>query len=355
MPDGSCATGVDPDGWTVLTSRRHFSASAGGNLNVTTGSNAIAITSGAITDNGGAVTLVKSGTGGNLTLTAANSYAGGTVLNAGTISIPADASLGGATGGLTVSGSGTLQVTAAVTVGATRGITLANGAILTLDNVANAVTIGGGAGGDISGTGGIAYIGTTGNLTLSGANTFTGVVNVNPGGVGNLIANNAAALGNGNNAVNLTATAARGGLQLNNNLTVGSTSGGGATGGGIILQANALTVGGNNENTTYAGIITSRGTPATSLIKTGTGVLTLTGANTFTGGIRMVRWSASPGRTPLPARSRSVLRPPFPPTTRARSISPAPSPSPARASGSRSAAPGPARSRAASRPASADP
>jgi autotransporter-associated beta strand protein len=73
-------------------------------------------------------------------------------------------------------------------------------------------------------------------------------------------------------------------------LSAGSLAGAG----NYYLGANQLTVGGNNLNTTVSGVISDCGptghecgnSPAAggSLIKVGTGTLTLTGANTYTGG-----------------------------------------------------------------------
>ena len=60
------------------------------------------------------------------------------------------------------------------------------------------------------------------------------------------------------------------------NLTAGSIEGAGV----YFLGSNALTVGGNNLSTTVSGIIDG---PGGSLIKTGTGILTLSGTNTYTG------------------------------------------------------------------------
>jgi autotransporter-associated beta strand protein len=60
--------------------------------------------------------------------------------------------------------------------------------------------------------------------------------------------------------------------------TVGSLEGDGL----VLLGANALTIGSNNLSTTFSGVISDNGLG--SLIKTGNGKLTLSGANTYTGG-----------------------------------------------------------------------
>jgi autotransporter-associated beta strand protein len=58
-------------------------------------------------------------------------------------------------------------------------------------------------------------------------------------------------------------------------VTIGSLAGQGS----VLLGPNTLTIGSNNQSTTFAGVIQDNG----SLTKTGTGTLTLTGANTYTG------------------------------------------------------------------------
>ena len=62
--------------------------------------------------------------------------------------------------------------------------------------------------------------------------------------------------------------------------SIGSLAGGGASGGNVNLNANTLTVGALNTDTAYAGAISGTGG---GLTKSGTGKLTLTGTNTYTG------------------------------------------------------------------------
>ena len=246
----------------------------GGNLFITTGNNAITFASGAITDNSGNVTLVKSGTGGTLTLTAANSYSGGTVINAGTISIPANASLGNVAGGLTFNSSGGLTFSATTTLGTSgtptnRAIALNNGAIAAITNGAFSSSVLG----NISGTGGVNY--TAGTLLTIGqsgsTSTYTGPTILTSGALKSGVAD---AYGS-NSAVTITA----GSIDITSfNTAIGSLSGAGS----VTMGAATLTIGGNNESTSYTGVL---GTASTAgvLTKTGTGVLTLTGTNIYTG------------------------------------------------------------------------
>ncbi|MBX9861063.1 MAG: autotransporter-associated beta strand repeat-containing protein, partial [Sphingomonas sp.] len=115
-----------------------------------------------------------------------------------------------------------------------------------------------------------------GTLTLSGTNTYTGATLV---ATGTLRAGSTSAFGS-NSATNLGGT---GFLDLGGfSNAVGSLTGAGTVtnSGG---SAATLTAGGNNTSTTFSGVIQD-GASATALTKTGTGTLTLTGINTFTGG-----------------------------------------------------------------------
>ena len=89
-----------------------------------------------------------------------------------------------------------------------------------------------------------------------------------------------------NNAGGVVDFSASDGPGHDSKLSVGSLSGAG----GFSLGANQLTVGGNNASTTVSGAISDctscavSGATGGSLRKTGTGTLTLSGANSYTGG-----------------------------------------------------------------------
>ena len=131
---------------------------------------------GSIIGDNGSSSLTKSGAR-VLTLTnTANTYAGGTFLNEGTLNIAAGGSLGAATGALTFGGSATLQAGAATVNLGARPITLSSGQNASFDTNGNAML----SSGVISGSGNLIK-GGAGTLTLSGANTYTGQTNAQRG------------------------------------------------------------------------------------------------------------------------------------------------------------------------------
>jgi fibronectin-binding autotransporter adhesin len=212
----------------------------------------------------GTGSLTKSGTG-TLTLSGANTYSGGTTVTNGTLTQ-------GAAGGFVANGSytvngGTLSLNNInFTSGAfsgTGGFVNLGTATLTVDQSTNTSYTGG-----IFGTGSLVKSGT-GSLTLSGENTYSGDTTVT---AGTLVRGSALAF-----SANRNWTVNGGTLSLNNlALTMSSLAGSGGT---VSLGTAALTVN-QSANTSYAGAITG----TSSLTKSGAGTLTLTGANTYSGG-----------------------------------------------------------------------
>lgn len=190
-------------------------------------------TAGGVISGTGALVKIGSGT---LTLSGTNTYSGGTTVNAGTLRGSATSLQGNIT----------------------------NHAAVVFDQA-----VLGTFGGVISGTGSLTKDGV-GALTLTNANTYTGATNL----IGGTLALGAVNALSDTTAVSVAAGAT---LQLAAaDETVGSIAGAGS----IALGGHTLTTGGTGASTEFAGVISGAG----GLVKTGTGTLTLSGANTYSGG-----------------------------------------------------------------------
>ncbi len=144
--NGGGAASVNFNGGTVKAGQNQgnfFNGFTPGMSEVQTGglifhSNGFTATANNIFDGPGGITKIGNGT---LALTAANTYAGGTVINTGTLNINADAALGAAAAGVAVNNNSILQAAAnltsnrSVTLGTGGGTIDTNGHIITLDTL----------------------------------------------------------------------------------------------------------------------------------------------------------------------------------------------------------------------------
>ena len=237
-----------------------------GTLQIGAGSTAGTLGTGGVTNNGAlvfnrsnsiTVSNVISGTGtltkqgyGTLTLTGENSYSGTTTINAGVLQI----GNGSTTGTL---GSG--------------GVT-DNGAFGTLMfNRSDSITVSNA----ISGTILLIKLGA-GTLTLTGANDYSGTTTVL---AGTLKVGNATAIPGGAGKGNLTVSSV---LDLNGyNVTINGLSGSGTITSSVAGDI-TLTVGGNNQTSSFSGLIED-GEGTVALTKIGTGTQTFAYTQTYTG------------------------------------------------------------------------
>jgi autotransporter-associated beta strand protein len=197
---------------------------------------------------GTGIGLTKTGAG-TLTLTGANAYTGATTISGGTLQL--------GNGGTT----GSLSTSSAITDNANLTINRSNA-------VAQGTDFSGAA---ITGTGSFTQAGT-GTTTLNAANTYSGGTTISAGQINLGIAN---ALGTGGLTIN------SGTLDLRGfSIALANLSGAGTITNANINTVTTLTVGSDNTSTTFSGtLVDGSGNRLIKLTKTGTGVLTLSGAN----------------------------------------------------------------------------
>jgi fibronectin-binding autotransporter adhesin len=255
-----------------------------GNGSLTTGGNNADTTfSGVISGNSVPSNLFKRGNG-TFTLLGNNTHST-TVLTAGTLVAGNAGALGRSTSDLyggtlqsdrTLTLGNAIEVYAPSAIGGNQDLTL-TGAIhfhgdptpnsLTVNNTAGAVTFAG----VLSGIRGSLTKSGAGRLYLDATNTYSGPTTINGGTV---------LLSVAGGVPQTSAVTVAAGATLDmffNYVTIGSLAGAG----NVLLGNYSLTTGGNNDSTTFSGVIS--GASSSALTKSGTGVFTLSGANTYTG------------------------------------------------------------------------
>jgi autotransporter-associated beta strand protein len=245
-----------------------FFLDGSGTLTFAPGAGQAQVVSDAIVD--GAGSGVSGGTGswglsktgaGTLTLSAANSYSGGTTVTGGLINFNSASNFG--SGLITLDGGG-LQWAAGTSTDISSKLAAFGSGGATFDTNGNNVTLAS----TLSGSGGLTKIGS-GTLTLSGSNTYAGATAVN---VGTL----QAGATNAFSAISAFTVASGATLDLNNfNQRIGSLAGAGA----VTLGSATLTTGIDNTSTTFSGGISGTG----GLTKSGSGTMTLSGSSSYSG------------------------------------------------------------------------
>ncbi|MCS6101611.1 Ig-like domain-containing protein [Shewanella baltica] len=225
-----------------------------GTINLLGASNTVTL-SGNISGTGA---LIKSN-GGKLILTANNSFSGGLAVR-GTNGVSADSSANLGSGAITISSPSVLTLTGT-------GQTIANDIVMSGDasiSNANPITLSG----VISGSGSLTKSGA-GILSLTGTNTSTGATSIEAGGL---------TISSGSSLGDTAAVYVASGATLT--LAGGNETIGSLAGGGNVVLSYRLTLGGDNNSSTFSGIISDNGSGIT---KTGTGTFKLTGTNTYSG------------------------------------------------------------------------
>ena len=227
--------------------------------------------------------VVQTGSGSLKLASTSNSYSGGTSLQSGTVEFVS----GGlaSTGNITFAGNSTLKWSTSVTTDLSSRLVINNGVTATLDLGANNVTFASGIGS--SGSGAVTKAGS-GALTFAAANSYTGTTTVTAGSL-NVTSSNGTV---GNVAINTGTTVSfvSGGLGGSGTITLSGTSTLQWSSGNtddissrLVISSGATStfnIGSNNVtlSTGFGGSGTGK------VVKSGSGTLTLTGSNSYTGG-----------------------------------------------------------------------
>jgi autotransporter-associated beta strand protein len=244
---GGADSGVTPGSQTTVV----FSATeaTGPSISTTLDGN-VTIKNLQFTSNPSGVTAVSIGSGTFGSLTIGNAIGIDVAANAGVITISAPVVLG-ASQTWAVDGTGGASLTVSGGVGGTAGLTIlgTNSGIVTLSGTNLATYNGATIVGSATAGSGLLQAGAATSFSAASAHT------INAGGT----------------------------LRLNGfNNTIGSLAGAGTVDNNTATNA-TLTTGGDNTSTTFSGTLANGSTGTLGLTKVGTGRLTLTGSNSYTG------------------------------------------------------------------------
>jgi autotransporter-associated beta strand protein len=240
------------------------------------------VINGSIYQNGSSLT--KAGTG-MLVLAGANTYGGGTILNAGTLRL-GYAEVAGVSGPLGASGvitlgGGTLQYTATNTFDYSSRFSTAANQSYRVDTNGQNITWASA----LTSSGGALVKSGAGALTLSAANSFSGGTTLS---AGTLRIGNNTALGSGTatlNGGNLSSNSASARSLTNNVVIGGDVTLGDSTNNGALSISGTVGLGGATRILTIDSAVTLSGVISNGgLTKAGTGTLTLSAAATHSGG-----------------------------------------------------------------------
>jgi|GEM_PF-1921281 len=252
-------------GATVVLGANKLTAGDSGNTTV----------AGVISGVGGSFTKTGSGT---TTFTAADTFTGATTINNGDLVLSGAGSLAATSDVSLTSSNSTFDISGITasgeTIGSLAGVANSN-VILGAKNLTTGDTLNTTMAGVISGVGGSLTKQGTDTMTLTGTNTYTGATTISNGtlalsGTGTLASVTAVSLTSAASVFDISAL-------TNGGETVGSLAS--VANSNVNLGANNLSFG-DTTSTTVAGVISGTGG---SITKLGSGTVTLSGANTYTG------------------------------------------------------------------------